>query len=222
MSGTPSPDESAPATDESGGAVPSTPPMTISPVDLGPAARRMADLVATLPADALGRPTPCEDYTVGDLLDHVAGAAAAFRAAAVKDPLPAAGPGDAANLAPDWQARLPGDVMALARAWDDPGAWTGTTAAGGVELPGAVAGIVALDELLLHGWDLARATGRAYDYDGPGLDIVFDQVTYFRSLGLEGIFGPEVPIPDDAPLFRRVLGVAGRDPDWQPPEGGEQ
>ncbi len=37
------------------------------------------------------------------------------------------------------------------------------TKAGGVDLPGEVAGLVALDELVVHGWDVARATGQAYD-----------------------------------------------------------
>ena len=56
-------------------------------------------------------------------------------------------------------------------------------------------------------------------YDGPGLDAVYALVTDFRSRGFEGIFGPEVAVPSDAPLFDRILGVTGRDPDWQPPTG---
>jgi uncharacterized protein (TIGR03086 family) len=91
------------------------------------------------------------------------------------------------------------------------------TAAGGVELPGEVAGVVALDELVLHGWDLAKALGRPAGYDGPGLDAVLDMVGGFRAAGVEGLFGPEVSVPADAGLFDRVLGLAGRDPSWQPP-----
>jgi uncharacterized protein (TIGR03086 family) len=189
----------------------------MNPIDLGPAARRMARLVEGVPDGALGLPTPCERYTVGDLLDHVAGATKAFRAAAVKDPLPPGPPGDASSLPADWRERLPADALAMADAWDDPAAWAGTTAAGGVELPGDVAGVVGLDELVIHGWDLARATGQPSDYDGPGLEAVHAQITRFRAMGIEGIFGPEVPVPDDAPLFERILGLTGRDPGWQPP-----
>jgi uncharacterized protein (TIGR03086 family) len=184
-----------------------------APVDLHPAADRLAGLVEALPEEALDRPTPCADYNVAALLDHVAGGLLAFRAAAVKQPLPGGPSGDANNLAPDWRTRIQRDARALADAWDDPAAWAGMTAAGGVELPGDVAGIVALDELVLHGWDLAKATAQPAGYDGPGLEEVLGMVTDFRD---SGIYGPEVAVPDDSPLFDRILGKSGRDPAWQP------
>jgi uncharacterized protein (TIGR03086 family) len=190
-------------------------------VDLHPAADRLAELVEGLPDDALELPTPCERYTVAALLDHLAGTVVAFRAAAIKEPLSGGPSGDPRNLAPDWRSRIPRGARALADAWDDPTAWTGTTAAGGVELPGDVAGIVALDELVIHGWDLAKATGQHADYDGPGLEAVLGLVTSFRDRGFEGLFGPEVAIAADSPLFERILGVTGRDPSWQPPPRSE-
>ena len=188
------------------------------PVDLVPAGQRMARLVEGVPEGAIGWPTPCHEYTVGDLLDHIGGAALAFIAAAVKEPLDPAPAGDAANLGLDWRSRIPRDLLALGEAWRQPDAWTGVTAAGGVELPGGVAGLVALDELLIHGWDLAVATGQPAGYEGPGLEAVSTTVQHFRSAGIEGLFGPEVPQAGDAPLMDRILGLAGRDPGWQPPD----
>jgi uncharacterized protein (TIGR03086 family) len=183
--------------------------------DLEPAARRMAGLVEGVPNDGLGRPTPCARYTVGDLLDHIGGAALAFTAAAEKQPLEGAPSGDASRLDPDWRTRIPLQLVALAQAWRQPSAWTGMTRAGGVDLPGDVAGIVALDELVIHGWDLAKATGQPAAYEGPELEAVYGMVQQFRSSGVEGLFGPPVPVPDDAPLFDRILGLAGRDPAWE-------
>ena len=185
--------------------------------DLTAAARRIAGLVDFVGDDALGRPTPCEGYTVGDLLDHIAGAAVAFTAAAVKQPLDGGSRGDAANLGEDWRTRIPEEVLGLAEAWRSPDAWTGMTAAGGVDLPGDLAGVVALDELVIHGWDLAKATGQDPAYDGPGLEAVYATVAKFRARGIEGLFGPPVTVPDDAPLLDRILGIAGRDPAWEPP-----
>ena len=192
-------------------------------VDLEPAARRLGDLVGGIPEELLDAPTPCPAYTVGDLVDHVAGTALAFRGAAVKDQGDATsqGPsGDASRLGDDWRTRIPRDLAALADAWRDPPAWTGMTKAGGVELPGEVAGLVALDELVVHGWDVARATGQAYDCDAPSLEAVRAFVSQFSEPGQEemraGLFGPVVDVPEDASLLDRVIGLTGRDPAWSP------
>ena len=186
-------------------------------VDLHPAADRLARLVEAVPGDALDWPTPCADYTVAALLDHVGGFLAAFQAAAIKQPLSGPPAVDASHLDPQWQRSMPREARALAVAWDDPEAWTGMTSAGGVDLPGDVTAIVALDELVIHGWDLAKAIDQAAGYDGPGLDEVLEMTTTFRASGLEGIFGPEVAVPSDAPTFDRILGITGRDPSWTSP-----
>jgi len=192
-------------------------------VDLEPAARRLGDLIGGVPEELLDAPTPCPAYTVGDLVDHVGGAALAFTGAAVKDTGDATsqGPsGDASRLSDDWRTRIPRDLAALADAWRDPEAWTGMTKAGGVDLPGEVAGLVALDELVVHGWDVARATGEAYEVDVPSLEAVQAFVAQFSQPGMEearaGLFGPVIEVPEDAPLLDRVIGLTGRDPAWSP------
>lgn len=85
-------------------------------LELGPAATRMADLVRAITDDQLTRPTPCPDYTVGDLVDHVGGLSLAFTAAAAKDGTAGAqGPsGDASRLGVGWRSRIPGQLAALA------------------------------------------------------------------------------------------------------------
>jgi len=192
-------------------------------VDLEPAAQRMAALIADVPDGLLGGPTPCPEYTLGDLLDHVGGFALAFTAAATKDTAGFSSQrasGDASRLGDDWRTRIPRDLAALAHAWRDPAAWSGTTRAGGFELPGEVAGIIALDELVIHGWDVARAAGQVYDCDPSSLDVVHGFVVEMagpgQEAGREGLFGPVVPVPDDAPLFDRVIGLSGRHPSWSP------
>jgi uncharacterized protein (TIGR03086 family) len=189
-------------------------------IDLEPAARRLGALVAAIPDDALDGPTPCPDYRLGDLLEHVGGLAQAFRAAATKDLGDATGgasPGDAARLPADWRTRIPQDLLAMAEAWRNPEAWTGMTAAGGVDLPGEVAGLVALDELVVHGWDVARALGQPYDAEPAELEGVRGFVGPMADAPPEqraGLFGPPVAVPDDAPELDRVIGLTGRDPAW--------
>ncbi len=193
-------------------------------IDLAPAAARLADIVKNVPEDRLGGPTPCPAYTLGDLLDHVGGFAFAFTAAATKtggdtDAGAAQGPsGDASRLGDDWRTRIPRDLLALADAWRDPKAWTGMTQAGGIDLPGEVAGLVALDELVIHGWDVARASGQSFDCEPELLEALHGFVAQFddpaQESESEGLFGPAVPVPDTAPLLDRVLGLTGRDPAW--------
>jgi uncharacterized protein (TIGR03086 family) len=192
-------------------------------VDIEPAAQRMADLVRGVPDQMLDAPTPCPAYNLGDLLDHVGGAALAFTGAARKETGDATsqGPsGDASRLGDDWRERIPRDVAALSDAWRDPEAWDGMTKAGGVDLPGGVAGLVALDELVIHGWDIARASGQRYEPDPESLEAVHGFVSQFSEPGQEaaraGLFGPVVDVPDDAPMLDRVIGLTGRDPDWSP------
>ncbi len=189
--------------------------------ELTPATQAMALLVADIGDDQLAAPTPCPGSTVADLLDHVGGLCLAFTGAAAKDPAtgsqsPSA---DGSRLDQDWRARLPERLDRLAAAWQDDGAWAGLTRAGGVDLPGEVAGRVAANEVVVHGWDLARATGHEYACEPGVLQAAYEfvqQAVAQNPDGSEGLFGRPVSVPDDAPLLDRLIGLTGRDPAWQP------
>jgi uncharacterized protein (TIGR03086 family) len=153
---------------------------------------------------------------VRQLLGHVVGLTAAFRAAADKQfgPLTDTDPGDAGwpDAGADWRSALSAQLPALVAAWREPSAWEGMTRAGGLDLPGEIAGVVALDELVLHGWDLARATGQEYHCDDATAAVLLDFVSGFDPAGTPGLFGPAVDVGDDAPTFDRVLARSGRNP----------
>ncbi|MBA2812157.1 TIGR03086 family protein [Streptomyces sp. KM273126] len=190
-------------------------------LDLGPQAWIVARLAEEVRDEQLGGVTPCPEYPVRNLLGHVAGLALAFRDAGRKElgPTTDTNPGAAVpDIEPGWRTTLPKVLDEMAEAWRDPSAWTGETRAGGVPLPGAVAGAVAADELVVHGWDLARATGQEYEPDPHALEAAYGFLLAAAddpSRG-GGIFGPVVPVPDDAPLLDRVIGLSGRAPDWRP------
>ncbi|EID54423.1 TIGR03086 family metal-binding protein [Saccharomonospora xinjiangensis] len=187
-------------------------------IDLEPAGRMVADLLPGV--TRLDTPTPCEHFTVGDLLGHIDGLTIAFALAAAKELPPAAAqepPPGGASLPDGWQERIPRQLEALARAWRHPQAWEGGTKVGGVELTGEQAGMVALAEVVVHGWDLARATGQPYNPEPGLLETVHEHALAIAAAGpVEGLFGPAVEVAEDAPLLDRVIGLTGRDPNWQP------
>ena len=187
-------------------------------IDLGPAAQRLAELVASIKDDELGNPTPCPAYALGDLVEHVGGLALAFAAAANKDRneynerQPS---GDAARLPADWRTRIPCDLAALAEAWRQQGAWTGMTRIAGGDSPAEVVGLVAADELVVHGWDVARALGQSYDAEPELVEASRSFLAMFASpdapAGADVAFGPSRDVPSDAPPLDHVLALAGRD-----------
>jgi uncharacterized protein (TIGR03086 family) len=190
-------------------------------IDMTAACQRTADVLANVTDEQLTGPTPCEKMRLDELVAHVGGLALAFSAAARKDfgPLTDTPPKEGARpLDDDWRTAYPERLAELARAWNDPAAWQGMTRAGGVDFPGEVGGMVALTEVAIHGWDVARGTGQPYDIDTATVNAVLPHVTAIAAEGpVEGLFGPAVPIADDAPALDRVIALSGRDPAWRAP-----
>ncbi|MCW8099340.1 TIGR03086 family metal-binding protein [Streptomyces tauricus] len=197
---------------------------TATTLDLGPQALIVARIADAVREDQLEDATPCPEYAVRHLVGHLTGLSAAFRDAgrkelgATTDTAPTAALPD---VTPGWRAELPKLLAELAEAWRDPAAWTGQTRAGGVDLPGEIAGIVATDELVVHGWDLARATGQEYVPDEAALLAAYGMLAASVDDPSRGsIFGPVVAVPESAPLLDRVIGLSGRDPGWRAAAGG--
>lgn len=203
------------AGDESGGRGRSVPDMTT--LDLGPATSTLADLVASVGDEQLTLRTPCTEYSVGDLVDHVGGLAVAFTGAARKQPVPGSeqgGTGDASRLEAGWRDRIAADLVELAEAWREPAAYQGMTAAGGIDLPGEVAAAVALNEVVVHGWDLATALGRPYDVTDADVEACLTFARPFSTPETAAdrgtAFGAVLPVPAGATPLVELLALLGR------------
>lgn len=187
-------------------------------LDFAPVAGQLKVLLNGTADSQLSAPTPCTEYTVGDLLDHLMALTHEFRTAAEKAPgAGTKGPPEASvvNLPADWREQLPARLDALVEAWAEPAAWTGETRAGGVTMPAEMMGVIALDEVAVHSWDLARGTGQPFECDRPNAEALFEFLSRSTD-GENGLFGPVRQVPEDAPVFDRVLGLTGRDPAWTP------
>lgn len=189
-------------------------------IDLRPATDRVGGLVAALDDDQLALPTPCGSASVGDLVDHLGMFASNFAKVARKelDEVTSTPPAafDARNLEAGWRDRLARDLGALADAWSAEGAWQGTAWVGGMHLPAEMVGVIALDELVIHGWDLSVATGHGYEPPAHEADAAIAFVSGFDAPRDGRLFGPVVDVAPDASTFARLLGLTGRDPTWRP------
>ena len=179
--------------------------------DFHPAASRFGAVAgAVTPAD-LDRPSPCAGWTVRDLLDHAASGPRFFAAIARHDVT------DVRPVEIDesgaWQQALAADLDALVEAWRHPDAWHGETTVGELTFPNEQWAVIGYDEAVLHGWDLAVATGQSYRPSDEMLDVVepfLEETT--SGPPVEGLWGP--PIDTDESRFARILGLSGRDPNW--------
>ncbi|MGF6888962.1 uncharacterized protein (TIGR03086 family) [Nocardia sp. GAS34] len=192
--------------------------MTASMFDLEHAATLLEEVVAGISDDQLAAPTPT-GMTVGVLVGHVLGFTEAFRQGATKESIgrsvpPAAPAPDA--VPGDWRSRTAVQSKALVEAWREPAAWEGETEVGGATGPAPQMARFALDEVIVHGWDLARATGQSFAPREEDLVILLEMLAVTPAEGVPGLFGPRVAVAADAPALDRVLGLTGRDPAWRP------
>jgi len=189
------------------------------PLDFDPPVRKLRALLLGVDNAELIHPTPCPDWTVAVLLDHLMVLSQAYAQAARKRtdaPGTAEPPPEpsAQHLSRHWRSRLPVLLEELATAWKDPASWAGSSVVGGVTMPAVALGTVAMNELIMHSWDLAKATGQEYFADPRTLEVLIE----FLAQSPPAMVGSAVPTDDEeATLLDQALSLAGRDPAWRPP-----
>jgi uncharacterized protein (TIGR03086 family) len=166
----------------------------------------------------LNTKTPCTDWDLRALLNHTIlwtsySAERRAHGESVAEELMSkdftADPG----FAQDYQAQ----VQRAVQAWSDPRAWERDLNVMGSSTPAADIAAMLIMEMVLHGWDIARATGQEYRADDALaqalLETVRAQAELFRQY--QG-FAEAKTIPDGAAAFDRALTLSGRDPRWTP------
>ncbi|HEY2207435.1 MAG TPA: TIGR03086 family metal-binding protein [Pseudonocardia sp.] len=187
---------------------------------LGAVLQDLAELVDGIDDGRLADPTPCTEYDVAALREHVLGWLTTF-AAGFADPDGRAPRADLSGY------RAPADPAAAVRAAADQldralrdGAADRPLWLGEASMPGELALSMILWEYQMHGWDLAAALGRPWDPPGVAESLEFAPGMLSDDYQGEGKpFGPRVAVPDDAPPLDRLLGFSGRDPHWKSPAG---
>jgi uncharacterized protein (TIGR03086 family) len=183
-------------------------------IDLKPACHEMNKLLAGLTDDQLASSSPCTEYTVGDLVDHVDLVSRGATALARHATPPGAGPGpDAAHRDPHWRDSVTQHVRELGAAWDDPVAWQGSVNMPGSDFSNEMWGKITLTELIVHGWDIAQATGQSFDLPEHTLQACLDHVaTFVPNAPFPALWGPPVDVAPGAALLDRIVAITGRAP----------
>lgn len=189
--------------------------------------RRVVDtttrLVNTVTADQLDRPTPCAAWNVRHLLEHMIGQHDGFALAASGEPTELAA----------WRPRP----------FDDDPSGPYTEAATLVTAAFAQNGVLERDfwlpevritapfparaaigfhflDLLVHGWDVAKAIDVATTYDQDVLNVAVVLAAKVpdtpETRGPRSHFQPGVEVPATAAPLDRVVAMLGRDPSWRP------
>ena len=162
-----------------------------------------------------GAPTPCTEWDVRTVANHMLGTVEAMRRVGAGEALDRDDPwgtnGD--HMREEWRRDLSDLLTAYADAWSQEDAWEGEAMDGA--MPKKLVGELAFVEVMVHGWDLARGSGQDVEYDDAAVDEAVEVMERIGEQGRsQGAFGPEVSVPDDAPALHKVLGQAGRDPEW--------
>src|SRR6516162_4292466 len=176
-----------------------------------------AEIVKSTPADAMGAPTPCTEWDVRALLSHVIGtlwlAEGLFSDQPPRYPMAPGGlpPADVAGDDPAAAYAEASAAAIAAAATGDALTRVHVTPLG--EMPGpGLAGFTTLD-ILVHGWDLAKATGQPAELD----DTLAAHVLAFAEQAITPDtraprIGPALPAAVDAPLTDRLVAFLGRQP----------
>jgi uncharacterized protein (TIGR03086 family) len=190
------------------------------PALMAAAAAETARVVTGATDANLDQPTRCGDWDLRTLLNHTIlwtsySAERRAHGESVAEDLMSKDFTAEPGYAQDYQAQVDQAV----RAWSDPAAWEGDRNVMGSPIPAADIAAMLIMETVLHGWDIAKATGQDYrcgeQLAQAVLETVEAQGEMFRQY--QGFAAP-VSVPAGASTFDRVLALSGRDPQTKNPD----
>ena len=151
----------------------------------------------------LDRPTPCHEFTVGQLADHLIGSMVSLGGMA--------GAEVATAETGTVESRVAFAAQQALEAWDTRGL-EGTVKLGRAEMPATLAAGILSVELLVHGWDFAQATGQQVIVSDEVSHYVLDQAhTVISPEGRQrGAFAEAVEVGPDVDILERLIAFSGR------------
>lgn len=172
-------------------------------------------IIARVQPAQVALPTPCRAWNVRALVNHVVQDVRMFTAMVSGVTWDQR---DADVIGDDWATAYRAAADALLAAWQREGALDGTVQLPFGEAPARWCVGQQISDLVVHGWDIATATGQSTDLDPELGQMALEwarqnlQPQFRGEEGSGQSFGPEVPVPDTAPLHDRLAAFFGRQP----------
>ena len=181
--------------------------------DLARASAATGDLIDRIGADQWASPTPCTEWTVRDVVNHLVGLNLVFVAMFEESPMPERGTD---RLGADPAEAYHRSAQALLVAAAGPGVLERSQETSVGVATGAERLRWRIADLLTHGWDLVQATGVVAELP----DDLAEQALAFARAQLPGQpragrFADPQQIADDAPAIERLAAFTGRPVPWR-------
>ena len=187
-------------------------------VVLDRALAQMGRIIAAIPHDEASSPTPCSEWNVREVVRHVVGKDLANFATSARGEIPD-WQTPPVELEADWAAQYESGAAAVRAAWKEGDPDRLVPAHSGQEVPVRARANQQIAELAVHGWDLVKATGQRIELDPEVGEVSLNWARLMlqpEHRGPDKAFDVEVPVPEDAPIYDRLAGWFGRDPQWTP------
>lgn len=178
-------------------------------------AAEAARVVRAVPQDRLSGPTPCADFDLRTLVNHlVLYTSHGLEHRALRKDLPDDLTEHDFTADADWQQDYAAQLDRGVAAWADPAVWDGEI--NGMAAPD-IAAMLTL-EMALHGWDVAKSVGEDYRLSPEAGAFILQTVNQLAEMyrQYDG-FAAALPTTDDTPAFTQALAASGRDPGWRAP-----
>jgi uncharacterized protein (TIGR03086 family) len=165
-------------------------------------------------ADQWGCPTPCRDWEVRNLVNHLVAEQLWVPPLLAGKRIADLGAGFAAGdvLGADPVAAWDAAAEATLAAFAEPGALERTVHLSYADRPGEEYVREMLFDLVVHSWDLARGISADDTLDPDLVEAVYAQIEPDTDLASSGLFDAPVPVPDDAGEQARLIAFTGRQP----------
>ncbi|SNR66903.1 TIGR03086 family protein [Haloechinothrix alba] len=183
--------------------------------DLAATHSAVGDLIADIRQDQWSARTPCPEWQVCDLVNHLVIGSRLFAGIVRGEAAAAPGaldPKTGDMLGEDAASTYAEAAEDLLAAFREPGVLEATFDVPAGAVPGIVAVHLRVVEELVHGWDLARATGQQLRFP----DEIVERALEFTRGKLADVppdrspFAPPQPVPDHATSIDRLAAILGR------------